>query len=118
MDIDDQVCFGRIQTQFYKLDKLVFTPEPASTHLIDYHMKLILKDDIMLHPGYEVLVKTGCIIGEGIADFCLHIKKSDKIHLTLHPTTSSPFNSLIIYLGNYRFLNIWKNSLVKSSIYP
>ena len=76
MDVDDQVCFGRIKTQDYKLKELVLTPEPASKHLIDYHVKLLLKEDIKLHPGHEVLVETSCIIGDGNEDFCLHIKKS------------------------------------------
>ena len=83
MEVDDQVCFGRIQTQDYKLEELVLTPEPTSKHLIDYRVKLLLKEDIKLHPGHEVLVKTGCVIGDGISDFCLHIKKSDNIPLTL-----------------------------------
>ena len=83
MDVDDQVCFGRIQTQDYELEELVHTPEPASKHLIDYRVKLLLKEDIVLQPGHEILVKTACTIRNGIADFCLHIKKSENIPLTL-----------------------------------
>ena len=69
MEVDDQVCFGRIQTHDYKLEELVLTPKPASKHLIDYRVKLLLKEDIKLHPGHEILVETGCIIGDGISDF-------------------------------------------------
>ena len=83
MNVDDQVCFGRIQTQDYELEELVRTPEAASKHLIDYRVKLLLKEDIVLQPGHEILVKTACTIGNGITDFCLHIKKSENIPLTL-----------------------------------
>ena len=83
MNVDDQVCFGRIQTQDYELEELVHTPEAASKHLIDYRVKLLLKEDIVLQPGHEILVKTACTIGNGIANFCLHIKKSENIPITL-----------------------------------
>ena len=43
MEVDDQVCFGRIRTQEYKLEELVLTPEPTLKHLIDYRVKLLLK---------------------------------------------------------------------------
>ena len=38
-------------------------------------MKLLLKKDIGLAPGYDVLCGTACIIEDGLPDFCLHIKK-------------------------------------------
>ena len=37
----------------------------------------------MLHPGHEIVARTACIIGNGIPDFCLHIKRSENIPLTL-----------------------------------
>ena len=83
MNVDDQVCFGRIQTQDYELEELVHTPEAASKHLIDYQVELLLKEDIVLQPGHEILVKTACTIGNGITDFCLDIKKIENIPLTL-----------------------------------
>ena len=65
MDVD-QVCFGKIQTQDYELEELVRTPEAASKQLIDYQVKLLLKEEIVLQPGHEILVKTACtLLSEG-----------------------------------------------------
>ena len=41
-----------------------------------------MKEDIVLQPSHEILVKTACTIGNGITDFCLHIRKSENIPLT------------------------------------
>ena len=82
MDLDE-VCFQRAETQDYKIEDLVKPPETFLKHLIDYRVKLLLKNDIVLQPGQEVLVATACIIGDGIGDFCLHIKRSENIPLTL-----------------------------------
>ena len=46
--------FWRIQTQDHKLEDLVLTPDPASKHLIVYHVKLLIKEDIKWHPGHEI----------------------------------------------------------------
>ena len=45
-------------------------------------MKLLLKKDIGLAPGYEVLCETACMIKDGLPDFCLHIQ-NENILLTL-----------------------------------
>ena len=79
----DEVCFQRSETLDYKLEDLVHPPEAISKHLIDYRVKLLLKKDIRLSPGQEMLAETACIITDGIAEFCLHIKKSENIPLTL-----------------------------------
>ena len=62
---------------------MIRTPEAASKHLTDYRVKLLLKEYIVLQPGHEILDKTACTIGNGITYFCLHIKKSENIPLTL-----------------------------------
>ena len=49
----DEVCFQRSETQDYKLEDLVFPPDPSSKHLIDYRVKLLLKNDLVLGPGQE-----------------------------------------------------------------
>ena len=75
--------FGQIEPQDYKLEELVIPPDPASKHMIDYRVKLLLKEDIKLNPGHTILAKKTLIIGNGVDDFCLHIKKSENIPLTL-----------------------------------
>ena len=51
--------------------------------MIDYRVKLLLKNDITLNPSDTILAKTTCIIKNGVDDFCLHIKISDNIPLTI-----------------------------------
>merc|ERR1712081_93864 len=82
MDID-KVCFKRSKTQDYKLEERVHPPEAISKHMIDYVVKLLLKENMVLHPGHEIVARTACIIGSIIPEFCLHIKKSKNIPLTL-----------------------------------
>ena len=61
MDIDE-VCFERGDTQDYNLEDLVKPPDPISKHLIEYHVKILLKRDIVICPGEKVLVESACII--------------------------------------------------------
>ena len=51
--------------------------------MVDYCVKLLLKEDITLYPGHTILAKTICIISNGVDDFCLHIKKCENIPVTL-----------------------------------
>ena len=75
--------FGQIEPEDYKLEELVILPDPASKHMIDYRVKLLLKQDNTLNQGHTILAKTTFIIANGVDDFCLHIKKSENIPLTL-----------------------------------
>ena len=75
--------FTQIEPEDYILEELVLPPHPTSKHMIDYHVKLLLKNDITLNPSDTILAKTTCIIKNGVDDFCLHIKKSGNIPLTL-----------------------------------
>ena len=75
--------FTQIEPKDYILEELVLPPHPTSKHIIDYHVKLLLKNDIILNPNDIILAKTTCIIKNGVDDFCLHIKKSGNIPLTL-----------------------------------
>ena len=101
----DEVCSERRKTQDYKLEDLILPPNPSSKHLIDYRVKLLLKNDLVLTQGQEVLAPTACIIEEGIPDFCLLIKKSDNTPLTLlsEGNISELFRGRIhIKLANYK----------------
>ena len=76
----DEVCFQRSETQDYNLEDLVHPPDPSSKHLIDYRVKLLLKNDIILGPGQEVLAQTACMIEDGISDFCIHVTFQQMCH--------------------------------------
>ena len=104
MDIDE-VCFQRSETRDYKLEELVHPPEAISKHLIDYRVKLLLKEDMVLHPGHEIVARTACIIGNGIPDFCSYIKRSEIIPLTLlsEGYISELFSGrVLVKLANYK----------------
>ena len=83
MDLDE-VCFEKIETKDYNLEDLVKSPESISLiPLIEFRVKLLLKEDIILYPGEDTVVETACLIGKGVSDFCLHILKNEKIALQL-----------------------------------
>ena len=77
MDIDE-VSFERSETEDYNLEDLVIPPDPITKHLIEYCVKVLLKGDITICPGEEVLVESACIIQKGIMDYCLHVLKNEK----------------------------------------
>ena len=104
MDID-QVCFERSETEDYNLEDLVTLPDPISKHLIEYRVKVLLKRDILICPGEEVLVESACIIQKGIVDYCLHIMKNEKIPSTLlsEGYISELFSGrIVVKLANYK----------------
>ena len=104
MDIDE-VCFERSETEDYNLEDLVTPPDPISKHLIEYRVKVLLKRDILICPGEEVLVESACIIQKGIVDYCLHIMKNEKIPLILlsEGYISELFSGrIVVKLANYK----------------
>ena len=104
MDIDE-VCFERSETEDYNLEDLVTPPDPISKHLIEYCVKVLLKRDILICPGEEVLVESACIIRKGVVDYCLHIMKNEKIPLTLlsEGYISELFSGrIVVKLANYK----------------
>ena len=104
MDIDE-VCFERSETEDYNLEDLVIPPDPISKHLIEYRVKVLLKRDIVICPGEEVLVESACIIRKGVVDYCLHIMKNEKIPLTLlsEGYISELFSGrIVVKLANYK----------------
>ena len=97
--------FTQIEPEDYILEELVLPPHPTSKHMIDYHVKLLLKNDITLNPSDTILAKTTCIIKNGVDDFCLHIKKSGNIPLTLlsEGYISEMFTGrIMLKLANYK----------------
>ena len=104
MDIDE-VCFERSETEDYNLEDLVIPPDPITKHLIEYRVKVLLKGDIIIYPGEEILVETACIIQKGVEGYCLHIMKNEKIPLTLLSDgyISELFTGRIaVKVGNYK----------------
>ena len=97
--------FTQIEPEDYILEELVLPPHPTSKHMIDYCVKLLLKNDITLNPSDTILAKTTCIIKNGVDDFCLHIKKSGNIPLTLlsEGYISEMFTGrIMLKLANYK----------------
>ena len=45
-----------------KIIILVIPPDPITNYLIEYHVKVLLKGDITICPGEEVLVESACQI--------------------------------------------------------
>ena len=67
MDLDE-VCFEKSETEDYIFEDLVNPPDPITKHLIEYHVKVLLKGDIVICPGEEVLAESACIIRKGVVD--------------------------------------------------
>ena len=108
----DEVCFQRSETEDYNVEDLVIPPDSIVKHLIEYHVKVLLKSDIVVHPGEEILVNTACIIQNGITEYCMHILKNEKIPLMLisEGYISELFNGrVVVKLANY------KNETIKLS---
>ena len=106
----DEVCFQRSRIEDYNIEDLVISPDSIMKHLIEYRVKVLLKDDIKVHPGEEILVNTACIIQNGITEYCMHILKNEKIPLTLisEGYISELFNGrVVVKLANY------KNEIIK-----
>ena len=104
MDIDE-VCFERSETEDYNIEDLIIPPDPITKHLIEYRVKVLLKGDIILYPGEEILAETACIIRKGVEEYCLHIMKNEKIPLTLisEGYISELFSGrIIVKLANYK----------------
>ena len=104
MDIYE-VSFERSETKDYNLEDLIIPPDLITKPLIEYHVKVLLKGDITICPGEEVLVESACIIRKGIMDYCLHILKNEKIPLTLTSEgyISELFNGrVVVKLANYK----------------
>ena len=79
-------------------------PENALKHLIDYRIKLFLKDDVFLEAGDHQLVATTCKITRKCGDLCIHLKPSETLPVTFESEgyISSGFRGrILIKLTNY-----------------
>ena len=75
MDSLDEVCFKRSETEDYNLEDLVIPPDQITKHLIEYHVRVLLKGDIIIYPGEEIVVQTTCLIQKVVYLYYLHIMK-------------------------------------------
>ena len=57
-------------------------PENVLKHLIDYRIKLLLKDDVFLEPGDSQWLATTCKISRKPGDLCIHLKPSETLPVT------------------------------------
>ena len=57
-------------------------PENALKHLIDYRIKLLLKDDVFLEAGESQFVATTCKITRKPGELCIHLKPSESLPVT------------------------------------
>ena len=73
----DEVCFQRIEVEIsdYDLSDLIIPPHTSLAKLIEYCVKLLLKEDVILCPGYEDTFETACVIKKGIQNTAFHVKK-------------------------------------------
>ena len=76
-----EYAFKKESMSDYELSELLLSP--VLSHLIEYHVELLLKEDLILFPGNQEIVETACAIEKGIPNICLHIKKNENIPLTL-----------------------------------
>ena len=105
MNSFDEVCFERGEIEDYYLEDLVTSPDLLTKHLIEYRVRVLLKEDIIIYPGQEFVVKTACLIQKGVEGYCLHVMKNEKIPLTLLSDgyISELFTGrIVVKVGNYK----------------
>ena len=61
-----------------------FPKQPKNTlkHLIEYRIKLLLKDEVLMESGETQLVATSCKIERRSSDLCLLLKPSENLPFT------------------------------------
>ena len=50
-------------------------------HLIEYRIKLLLKDRVVIEPGESKLVKTACILPKRLPNLSIHLKGNKELPL-------------------------------------
>ena len=58
------------------MSDLILSPHTSVSYLIEYRVKLLLKEDVILFPGYKDIFETACVINKGIQTISLHIRKN------------------------------------------
>jgi dUTPase len=79
-------------------------PESSLRHLIEYRIKLLLKDDIFLEAGESQFAATACKITRKPMELCMHLKPSETLPVTFESEgyISSGFRGrVLIKLTNY-----------------
>ena len=67
--------FTQIEPEDYILEESVLPMHPTSKHMIDYCVKLLLKNDITLNPSDTILARTTCIIKMVLMSFFTYQEK-------------------------------------------
>ena len=76
MEIIDDAKGHVINTTFPK------QPKKKLKHLIEYRIKLLLKDEVLIEAGETQLVATSCKIERRSSDLCLLIKPPENLPFT------------------------------------
>ena len=76
MEVVDRTADFEINSTFPR------QPENALKHLIDYRIKLLLKDDVFLEAGADQLLATTCKITRKCGDLGIHLKPSETLPVT------------------------------------
>ena len=67
----------------YNLEDLVIPPDQITKHLIEYRVRVLLKGDIIIYPGEEIVVQTACLIQKGVEGYRLHVMKKSPTNITI-----------------------------------
>ena len=79
-------------------------PEKTLRHLIEYRIKLLLKEDVFIEAGESRLVTTSCMVERRSSDLCMLLKPPENLPFAfgsegyIHPTFHG---SVSIKLTNY-----------------
>ena len=80
-------------------------PDHDLRHLIDYRVKLLLKDDILLDPSESQLVATCCKISCKSPNLSMHLKGYENLPVTFESDgiVSQKFNGTVfVKLSNFK----------------
>ena len=80
-------------------------PDHDLRHLIDYRVKLLLKDDILLEPSESQLVATCCKISCKSPNLSMHLKGYENLPVTFESDgiVSQKFNGTVfVKLSNFK----------------
>ena len=75
-DYEESVPDYKISSEFPKI------PEENLRHLIDYRIKLLLKDEVTLNPSESELVPTACKICKNRPKLAMHLKAYEHLPVT------------------------------------
>ena len=97
-DYEESVPDYKISSEFPKI------PEENLRHLIDYRIKLLLKDDLLLEPSDSQLVATCCKISCKSPTLSMHLKGYENLPVTFESDgfVSPKYNGTVyVKLSNF-----------------